>query len=223
MFDKNKLDAFFEEPKSPKTKKLSDTAKHTKIVRMSKLLFPAVAAGIIGLLLIIPGLKDAVNELGFDVTKPRLSELEKLHVENTVFYITNADNKISNFYTSSIDETAPGSKLIKLETPTGTIEGKNNSWINLKSDTGFYNQNTNILELKKKSEVFFSEGMDVKTETFNFDFSKSFGYTNSNVYGSGSFGEFNSQGLEVYTKTKILILKGKSSIKINDGDIKGLK
>lgn len=220
MFDKDKLDSFFEDKKSPKNKKLSDISKHTKMVRMSKLLLPAIAASIIGLLLIIPNLKEAVNELAFDITKPKLGELEKLHVENTVFYITDADNKVSNFYTSGVDETSPGSKLIRLTQPEGTINAKNNTWVNIKSGEGYYNQNINLLDLVDKTKVFFSEGMNIETEKVSFDFSKAFGYSNTPVIGHGIFGELRSEGLEFYTKTKVIILKGKTFIKINEDSFK---
>ena len=43
------------------------------------------------------------------------------NVENTVFYITDKDNKVNNFLAQNIDETAPGSKIIKLTAPEGLI------------------------------------------------------------------------------------------------------
>lgn len=223
MFDKGKLDAFFEDTNSPKRKKVSEVARHTKLVRMSKLLLPAIAAMIIGLLLIIPHLKDIAQDIAFDITKPKLGELEKLHVENTTFYITDAENQISNFYTSGIDETLPGSKLIKLDKPEGTVRTKNNNWIKLKSKIGFYNQTANSLNLEEKTKVSFSQGMDVETESLTYDFDKSYGHTNSPINGSGTLGEIKSEGLEFFEKTGVIIFKGKTFIKINEENIKGIK
>ncbi len=60
-----------------------------------------------------------------DVTLPKKGELEKLHMEETVFYITDADNKVNNFNADKIDETEPGSKLLKLTNPQGIVPGSN--------------------------------------------------------------------------------------------------
>ncbi|MDR1694918.1 MAG: LPS export ABC transporter periplasmic protein LptC [Lactobacillaceae bacterium] len=223
MLEKNRLDTYFEDTTSPKNKKLSDVAKHTKFVRLSKLFLPIIAAAIVGMLLIIPALKEAADEIDLNFAKPKYGDFEKLHVENTTFYITDEDNKVSNFYTIGIDETFPGSKLIKLTNPQGTVNTKNDKWVSLKSTVGFYNQNTNFLDLKENTEVVFSDGMEVKTEKVAFDFSKSFGHTDTPVIGHGVFGDINSESMEFDAKTKVIIFKGKTSIKINENSFKGNK
>ncbi|MFR8206612.1 MAG: hypothetical protein ACLU99_09995 [Alphaproteobacteria bacterium] len=76
---------------------------------------PSIAAVLIGLLLVFPSLKKDTRDFKLDITRPKQGELEKLHVENTVFYITDKDNKVNNFLAQNIDETAPGSKIIKTD------------------------------------------------------------------------------------------------------------
>lgn len=216
MFDKDKLDSYFEDVKSPKNKVESEVVRHTKIVRLYKLLLPAIATGIIGLILIIPGLRDITSEFTFDITKPKSGEMEKLHVENTVFYITDANNKISNFHTSNIDETAPGSKLVKLTKPKGKLATKNDTTIDINAKVGYYNQTANLLDLEGNIKAFFSEGMTMETEKITYDFNKYMGYGKTPVKGYGVYGDIKAQGLEFFTKDKLIIFKGKSNIKIND-------
>lgn len=216
MIDKDKLDAFFD-GSTPKNKKAKDNiAKHTQIVRMSKLILPAIAAGIIGLLLIIPSLKDATNDILFDITKPKFGELEKLHVENMVFNITDADNRVSNFYTPNIDETAPQSKLIKLAKPKGRITLSDDSWIDIKSKVGYFNQTDNVLNLQQAIEADFNKGMLLETTEVFYDFNKSMGYGKKPVTGTGTLGDVRSQGFEINSKKKIITFTGKTFIKVKE-------
>ncbi|MFR1031913.1 MAG: hypothetical protein ACLSE6_05130 [Alphaproteobacteria bacterium] len=58
------------------------------------LALPSLAALLIGLLIVLPGLQTDDDRFELDVHAP--GELEKLHMENTVFYITDADNQVSS-------------------------------------------------------------------------------------------------------------------------------
>ena len=121
MFDKDKIDSWFN---ADATADLRDHPavkdafnRHTRFVRIAKLLLPSAAAVLIGLLLVFPSLKKDIRDFKLDITRPKQGELEKLHVENTVFYITDKNNRVNNFIAERIDETEPGSKLIKLIKP----------------------------------------------------------------------------------------------------------
>ena len=97
MFDKNKIDRYFNaDAEAMFSATTSKVSKHTRFVRIAKLVLPSAAAILIGLLLIFPSLKKDAREFKLDITRPKQGELEKLHVENTVLYITDKNNKINN-------------------------------------------------------------------------------------------------------------------------------
>lgn len=219
MFDKNKIESFFNDlsPTEPKKEKLT---RHTKMIRRTKLLLPCIAAALIGLLIAFPSLQSSYD-FNIDITSPKKGELEKLHIENTVFYITDKDNKINNFTAQNIDETEPGSKLVKLINPEGTLPSSGEGWINIKAPTGFFNQNENILELVDKVEMFYSDGMNAETELVIFDFKTSKGHGNKPITAQGTFGNLESEGFEFYNKDNILIFTGKTNIKISEESLKG--
>lgn len=56
MFDKNKIDSYFDTDlqQPPLADKPQTYSKHTRYVRLAKLLLPSVAAILIGLLLVFP-------------------------------------------------------------------------------------------------------------------------------------------------------------------------
>ncbi len=113
------------------------------------LLASGIAAVLLGMLIIIPNLSQIDDTISLDITLPKKGELEKLHMENTDFYITDRNNKVNNFLARNIDETSPGSKLIKLTDPEGIIPSANGTWYNIKSPLGYYDQNKNTLKLER--------------------------------------------------------------------------
>ncbi|MFV0627522.1 MAG: LPS export ABC transporter periplasmic protein LptC [Alphaproteobacteria bacterium] len=223
MLDKQKLDSFFDEEALAEEGKPNEIIRHTKRVRITKTFLPIVGVFFIGLLLIFPSLKNEIDELKFDITKPKKGEMEKLHIENTVFYITDANNKISKFDTPHIDEIEENSKIVKLAEPKGKITTKNDSWIDVKSDVGFFDQESEQLNLKEKITLFFSEGMDIETSDATFDFKKGTAEGKQKIVGDGYLGKLNAQGFEYINDTKTLILKGKTNILLNEGNFKEKK
>src|SRR5574344_1700828 len=133
MLDSKDIDAYFNaDSEQKKTSKTLQTNRHSHYVRTAKLILPSLAALLIGILLIIPSLKKDLRDFRLDITRPKKGELEKLHVENTVFYITDSNNSVNNFVAKNIDETAPVSKLVLLEKPEGIIPSSETIWTNLK-------------------------------------------------------------------------------------------
>ena len=123
---------------------------------------------------------------------------------------------MNNFVASNIDETSPGSKLIKLSKPEGILPLDKERWINIKAPIGFFNQTNNLLELKEQVEMFYSEGMNVITSSAFFDFNNSKGYGNKPIKGQGFLGDLEAEGFEFSTKDDILIFKGHNDITIKE-------
>lgn len=223
MFDKNKIDSYFESdsPRSSEPTEPQTFTKHTRYVRLAKLLFPSVAAVLIGLLLVFPTLKQDIRDFKLDITRPRAGELEKLHVENTVFYITDKNNKVNNFTATHIDETEPGSKLIKLTKPEGLLPINETNWADIKAPIGYFNQTTNILQLLEDVDLFYSEGMTAKTTEAFYDFNEARGYGVKPVQAQGYFGDLKAEGFEFLSNDDILIFTGHNDIVVKEESIKG--
>lgn len=222
MFDSNKIDSYFTSKPQPSIKR-SVEQKHTNIVRITKLLLPALAAALMALLVLFPYLRQDEHNITISITKPKAGELEKLHVENSIFNITDKNNQVHHFTAQNIDETSPGSKLVKLTNPEGTMPSENQQWINIKSPLGYFNQNTNDLRLEKGVEMFYSEGMNLNINDINFNFDSQYAHSNSPVSGQGIFGSIQAEGFEYHKNDSLLIFTGKSNITIREESFKTRK
>lgn len=216
MPDTQKLDKYFYQDTVAQKRKQSAENMHTRLIRLAKLFLPGAAALLISLLLIFPNLRQQSYDIKLDITRPKRGELEKLHMENTTFYITDKNNRVTNLTATNIDETAPGSKLIKLNQPEGIIPSSDTAWINIKSPTGFFNQTENILKLTDGVEMFYSDGMSVNTFEAEFNFTTSVGSGRSHVSGQGVFGDVEAEGFELYNQTGVLAFIGPADLKIRE-------
>lgn len=217
MLDLKDIDIYFNaDSEQPQNKSENMRSRHSRFVRIAKLLLPSIAAVLIGVLLAFPSIQNDSRDFRLDITRPKQGELEKLHVENTVFYITDRNNRVNNFLAEKIDETEPGSKLIMLTKPEGIIPSSPDIWTNVKAPIGYYNQNTNILELRNDVELFYSEGMTVRTSEAFYDFGQSRGYGNKPVNGEGFMGNLSSQGFEILNSDSILAFTGHTEMTIKE-------
>ncbi len=223
MENNKDIDSYFANTGLKKESKNPELDRRHKLIKSIELLFPSIAAILLGLLIIIPNAKQSEESFGLDITLPKQGELEKLHVESSELFITDKDNKVNKFNADNIDETAPGSKLIKLSNPKGKIPTLKGPWYNIEAPIGYYDQNKNTLKLEQNVKMTYSEGYTATTEAMEYDFQKNIGLSTTPTHGEGAAGQIDSQGFKFYKNQNLLIFTGKTHIIIKEEQIKGNK
>lgn len=215
----NQIDDFFNADASGKMLHTSPAAG-SRFVSLIKLGLP-IMAGILGLTLLLwPTLKRDLKEFAIDLVIPN-GDIEKMSIENTNLYVTDAKGRVNNFTARNIRETISGSQIYNLDHPEVTMPlGNKDEWINLKSRDGVFNQKENLLHLPSKIELFYSAGMNIETREFYYDFNTSTGYSTQPVVGEGFLGHLNAEKLEISTAEHILTFKGNTVIIINEDTLK---
>lgn len=222
MFDSQKIDNFFSSDKQKNIRKVKTTKPlRSRIMSFIKLALPSFAALLIGMLIVYPQLKKNINDITADAITPRKGELEKFHMENGAFYITDYKNVVNNFHADTLDETEAGSQIIKMVNPRGTIPTTQKNEVKITSPLGFYNQNNKLLSLKNGVDIQYSAGITTNTEEVFVDFNigKAYGYKPINTKSETA--EINAQGFEYYKDKNLLIYTGKSHITITAENIDG--
>ena len=215
MFDLKQLDNLFNDDSLKKQISAKEAAlqRQRKQMRIIKICFPAVAAALIGLLAIFPSLQER-DEFSIQISKPTRQDLEKLHMENTVLYVTDKANRVNSFTAENIDETAPGSQLVKFKNPVGKIPTSDTEWLDITAPTGFYDQKTKIISLNEDVNIKHSGGTVGKTTEMFYDSDKSKAHGSKPLQINGDTGSINTQGFEYYTNKEHVIFTGKTEIHI---------
>lgn len=221
MPDTKKIDSYFtptSQTVRPAKPKLS---RRERIIKLMKLILPAFAALLIGLLIIIPQLKKNLNDIGSEIITPQKGELEKFHMEKGVFYITDYKNMVNNFNADTLDETEPGSKIIKMINPRGSLPTADNETVTITAPVGFYNQNTKFLTLQDGVQLLYSAGVTSDTEEMYFDFNEGKAFGVKPIVTKSDTAEINAQGFEYYKDKNLLVYTGKSHLTIQADTPKG--
>lgn len=213
MVNFHKIDEVFESQAVGKKEKTRHKNRRAGFLYFLKVSMVFVAAFLVVLILVLPTLKSNSPIEDFDLTLPKKGELEKVHIENTLFSRTDKDNKISTFTSDVMDETVPGSKIYKIINPKGHIPtGGENVFVDVRSDVGYYHQAVGFVELEKKVVAVYDRSTTVETEYADYDFQKAYASGNKDVYAYGDWGKLWSKSFS-YDKTKsVLTLYGKSKI-----------
>lgn len=219
MLKPEEIDDYFHAPAKTKAKANKNTLYHSRKVKLAKLVLPSLAGVLAITLLVFPSIKKDADEFALDFVISD-GDIEKLNVEKTTIYLTDKNNRVNNFIASQVNETSAGSQKYNLVSPEAVIPLDNKEWISIKSPGGIYDQQTGILHLKNSVEVFFSKGMNIYTPEAFFNFKDSNGYTNSPIKGDGFIGKIDSQGLELSGKNSTLKFVGKTTLVIDEENIR---
>lgn len=188
---------------------------------LTKLALPSLAALLIGVLILLPQFNKDINDMTSGLITPRKGELEKFHMENSIFYITDNKNMVNNFNADTLDETAPGSKIIKMINPKGTIPTAQKDEVIIQSPIGYYDQNNKLLTLQSGVNLDYSTGLTTTTEEMFFDFNISKAYGVKTINSKSDSIEVNAEGFEYYKNKNLLIYTGKTHITIQSENIDG--
>lgn len=215
MLEPKEIDHYFNSNANGKKSISQQSSRHTRWVMLAKLAFPGLAAVLAVTLLVFPSIKKDAKEFSLDFVIKQ-GDIEKLNIEKTTIYVTDANNRVNNFVAEEIKETSAGSQMFTLTSPEAIMPLNDGEWISVKSPGGLYNQHSALLHLTQNVEAFYNQGMSLQTDEAFFDFKKSVGYSHSAVTGDGFIGKVNAEGFEFSNTTNTLTFLGKTRIVINE-------
>lgn len=213
MVDIYKIDKFFNENKLITQSGGNKISTRSKVLRFAKLIMPSIAAAIIGFIMVYPSLKKETIDIKNDITIPKEGELEKLHIEKTVFSITNEQNQVSIITADSLDEVEAGSKIVKILNPKGKLPAtQKGDTIDLVAKIGYFNQEDSHIKVEQDVKAVYSDGSTVLTQSGEYNFKTGFGYGNEPVYAFGEWGKMWAEGFEYHQNLNLLVLTGNSKV-----------
>lgn len=217
MFETHKIDAFFSGEQNLLDKQeIIYTTRRMKVVRFFRLFLPCLTALLLGLGVMLFDF-ETNNDSSIALADKDRIYFEKFHIKNTVFEITDLDNKYSTLKADTIDEVSSGTKLYNLTKPYATSTDKNKT-ITLNATSGQYNQNTQELTLNTNVVANYNEQMEITTNSGVYNFAKDFGFGNEKIIGNGEKGYFEADKFTFdKKKSEITLIQ---NVFLKSGDMK---
>ena len=215
MIDSNKLDSYFDGKRSFDIESGYSTRQGIDWRRLFKIVLPCIAAALLGLMIVMPNIKKSVD-LSDNVTMPRKNEMEKLHMEQTVFNITDSKNRVNRVVADSVDETQSGSQIYKIVNPQAMLP-TDRGQTDVTAEVGYFNQSTNVLDLENDVKAVVDNDTVITTEKATYDFNNEKGWGKQKVYAKGSWGDMQAESFRYDKIKQILWLEGNNIIKTDKG------
>ncbi|HMB75208.1 MAG TPA: LPS export ABC transporter periplasmic protein LptC [Kiloniellaceae bacterium] len=192
--------------------RLSQRNHYSVFVHWMKFLLPALACALI--LLVVAWPQIAPDEKLFQVEpiKNAAQEAQNLNMINARF--SGFDDKEQPFtVTADMATQRPGEKdRVELQRPKADITLQDGTWLALTAKVGYYDRETELLDLVGAVNLFHDEGFEVRTEKAQVDLKNGVASGNVPVESQGPSGTLTSEGFRILDKGDIVIFTGKSKL-----------
>ncbi|MFA7430287.1 MAG: LPS export ABC transporter periplasmic protein LptC [Rhodospirillaceae bacterium] len=138
--------------------------RYSRFVNLMKVALPALALLLTLLVIAWPRLQSTTSDL-FAVSFGTLSgrNIDSQRLVNARYHGTDSDNQPFMVTADLAEETAPGSRVVRLTSPKADLTFDDGSWVMMTARTGQYMQDTNDLDLSGGVDLFHDEGYEMHT------------------------------------------------------------
>jgi lipopolysaccharide export system protein LptC len=187
---------------------------YSRFVSLMKFLLPAVAIGLLLLVVAWPRIQAGLDHLRLSFARLDLTEARDLRMVNARF--SGIDKRHRPFVlTANVARQMPDrNDLMALEGPKGDITLQNGAWLAVTAFTGVYLTQGQILDLFGDVKLFHDRGYELTTDTAHVDMAGGTAEGNDPVQGQGVFGDVTSEGFRLLDHGQTIIFTGKSRLHI---------
>lgn len=188
--------------------------RYSRFVGTMKLVLPALAVGLLGLVVAWPRLTahDDRFQLGFAQLAP--SAVRDLSMVNARFFGLNRRNQPFTLTADVATEDSPGSGLIVLDQPKADFLTPAGKGVYIEARRGFYNQKTQMLDLQNEVNLYHEDGYELHTEKAHVDLKASTAGGDVPVQGHGPQGRIDGQGFRILEKGTQVVVSGRSNMNL---------
>lgn len=193
--------------------------RYSRFVTLMKRLLPAMAAAILGLLVVWPKLQVA----SFSVSGlPRLNtkNVDTLSMLNPHYYGTDEKNLPFTITADVATQTDPQNLVVSLEKPVADLTQKGGSSTVISSDVGFFRQKDEILDLLGHVDLYQDNGYEVHTESARMQVAQGNATGDQPTRGQGPTGTIEGEGFRLWDRGKVIVFTGKAKAVLNTAKAK---
>jgi lipopolysaccharide export system protein LptC len=188
--------------------------RYSRFVSLSKWLFPALAVGLLLLIVWWPRIQSTLEKVRFQVPHLDLTEARELRMVQARY--TGIDRQNRPFVlTAEVAHQAPKDDgLVSLDAPKGDITEADGTWTELTAWTGVYQPDAQLLDLFGKVDIYQDKGNEFHTDSIHIDLATNSAEGHDPVEGHGPLGQINAEGIRILDRGDTIIFTGHAVLKL---------
>lgn len=201
----------FERPPPPR---LSGRNSYSLFVSSMKVLLPALAAGLVLLVVAWPQLMPDVTRSGLDFAKIARDQAKTLNMLNARYSGVDENNQPFNVAADLATQAPDNEDVVELQHPKADIRTTDGDLVALSARLGHYHREAETLDLTGKVHLVHDRGFDIVTESARVDLNTGSAAGDMAVSGQGPSGELQAEGFRLRERGQVIIFTGKSRLLI---------
>ncbi|MGF1631477.1 MAG: LPS export ABC transporter periplasmic protein LptC [Kiloniellaceae bacterium] len=198
----------------PQPPRLSGRNSYSLFVSSMKVLLPALAAGLVLLVVAWPQLMPEVSRSGLDFAKFARDQAKTLNMLNARYSGVDENNQPFNVAADMATQMPDNENLVELQHPKADIRTTEGDLVALSARVGHYHREDETLNLTGQVHLVHGKGFDIVTEAATVDLKDGSAAGESAVSGQGPSGELQSEGFRLSERGQVIVFTGKSRLLI---------
>jgi lipopolysaccharide export system protein LptC len=187
-------------------------AGYSRFVALMKFVLPAVAAGLLLLVIAWPRLQPGVERLRLGIPKVDVSDASDFRMLNAHYSGIDRQNRPFTITAETARQMSGKDDLVALEAPKGDMTLQSGSWLAVTADTGTYQSHAQKLDLFGHVDLFHDRGYEFRTDSAYVDMAAGTAEGDKPVEGQGVFGTITAQGFRLIDRGATIVFTGKSHL-----------
>ena len=194
--------------------RLSGRNNYSLFVSSMKLLLPALAAGLVLLVIAWPQIMPDVSRSGLNWQKVARDHAKTLNMLNARYSGVDENNQPFNIAADLATQAPDNKDVVELQHPKADIRTTEGNMVGLSARLGHYDRKGETLDLSGAVKLTHDDGFNVVTETARVDLKEGSAAGDSPVAGDGPSGELQAEGFRLRERGQVIIFTGKSRLLI---------
>jgi lipopolysaccharide export system protein LptC len=201
-------------PRVARGPRLGPFADHTHFVSVMKIALPALAALLLGLVLVWPKLSSMNSgfKLGFANLSPK--SVDTLVMNNARYFGIDEANRPFAVTADTATQLPDDRDLVRLANPKADFTSSSGANIVVDAAAGIYHQSTKVLDLSGGVNLYHDSGYEIHTPTATIEMAANAARGFDPVEGHGPQGAIRSSGFEITGKKHDITFTGKSQLNL---------
>lgn len=201
-----------------KPPRLSGRNAYSVFVGLMKVLLPALAVGLVLLVVVWPQVSDDDNRFRVGVSELGPGQADSLNMINARFEGVDDENRPFTITADVATQAAGEPDLVELRLPKADITLADGAWVALTARSGRYDRKAKRLELSGGVSLFHDLGFELHTAAAEIDLDSGVASGDRPVSGQGPSGTLSAEGFRVEADGKRILFTGTSRLEVRPAD-----